>query len=327
MQKIRIGIVGYGNLGRGIEVGLRDDMELVAIFTRRPANRLGRKATDNKVKIVPLEEINTYTDKIDVLLLCGGSKTDLPQQGPTLAKQFNTVDAYDTHAKMPEYWTSMNESSLAGSKTSIVATGWDPGLFSLSRVLFDTILPQATTYTFWGRGLSQGHSEAVRSIPGVKYAAQYTIPSEEMLAQVRAAQIPDYDSHSAHEREVYVVTETGADQAKIEETIITMPDYFAGYTTRVYFISEEEFLAHHTSKPHGGSVIRVGETSTGTRSVTELNLQLASNPEFTASVMLAYARACYRLSEEGSYGTKTVFDVPLSYLSERSSEELIKEYL
>lgn len=327
MKKIKIGIVGYGNLGRGIEQGLRDDMELVAIFTRRPAHELKREEFATTVDIVPLAEIENYADKIDVLLLCGGSKTDLPTQGPALAKQFNTVDAYDTHAKMPEYWSAMNENSLAGSKTSILATGWDPGLFSLSRVFFDAILPHGSTYTFWGRGLSQGHSEAVRSLPGVKYAAQYTLPSETMLAQVRAAEHPDFDPHTAHEREVFVVLEPGADPASIEEAIVTMPDYFAGYTTRVYFISDEEFLAHHTQKPHGGSVIRVGETSPGIHSVTELNLQLESNPEFTASIMLAYARACYRLNEEGSYGAKTVFDVPPSYLSERSSEELIREYL
>jgi len=322
---IRIGIIGYGNLGKGTELAIKQnpDMELVAIFTRRNPESM---QTLTGAKVVAISEIEQWKDKIDVMILCGGSATDLPEQGPKFAEMFNTIDSYDTHAKIPEYYNNVNEKALKGNKISIISVGWDPGLFSLNRLYAEAILPVGNTYTFWGKGVSQGHSDAIRRIEGVKNAVQYTIPIEEAVEAVRAGDNPNLSTREKHLRECYVVLEDGADSKKIEEEIKTMPNYFADYDTIVHFISEEELKANHSKMPHGGFVIRSGNTglNESTKQIIEYSLNLESNPEFTSSVLLAYARAAYRLHKKGETGARTVLDIPPAMLSLKSNEELLK---
>lgn len=326
-RQINIGIVGYGNLGRGVLLALKQnpDMNLVAIFTRR--NPEDVKVEDENAKVEHISRIEQYQDKVDVMILCGGSATDLPEQGPSLAKLFNTVDSYDTHAKIPEYFAAVDEAAKAGGKTSIISVGWDPGLFSLNRMLMEAVLPNGNTYTFWGKGLSQGHSDAIRRVEGVKNGVQYTIPSEEAMARVRKGENPELSTADKHTRECYVVLEEGADPKKVEHEIKTMPNYFADYETTVHFITEEELRANHTKMPHGGFVIHSGTTADEHKQLLEFSLKLDSNPEFTASVLVAYARAAHRLNQEGQNGAKTVYDVPPGYLSMKSPEQLRKELL
>ena len=318
---IKIGIYGYGNLGRGVESEIRknDDMELVAIFTRRDPSTL---KTNSNASVVSANDINEWIDKIDVMILCGGSATDLPVQTPELAKSFNTVDSFDTHAKVPEQFANVNASASATSHTSIISVGWDPGLFSLNRIYAECVLPEGNTYTFWGKGVSQGHSDAIRRIEGVKDARQYTIPVEESIERVRNGENPELTTRQKHTRECFVVAEEGADLAQIEKEIKEMPNYFDEYDTTVHFISEEELKANHSKLPHGGFVIRSGVTGNGNKEIIEYSLKLDSNPEFSSSVLIAYARACYRMNQEGSFGAKTVFDVAPRYLSSLSDEEM-----
>jgi len=326
-NQIRIGIVGYGNLGRGVESAIKQnkDMTLSAVFSRRDPASVGVK--DPNVKVLPISEIEQYKDAIDVLILCGGSATDLPEQGPTYARLFNTIDSFDTHARIPEYFETVDEAAKPNQKTSIIAVGWDPGLFSLNRLMGEVVLPEGATYTFWGKGLSQGHSDAIRRIEGVKAGVQYTIPVEEAVQRVRNAENPELSTREKHTRECFVVAEEGADLARIEEAIKTMPNYFSDYDTTVNFISEEELRKEHSTMPHGGFVIRSGKTGENTKQVVEYSLKLESNPEFTSSVLVAYARAAYRMNQEGQYGAKTVFDVAPGYLSPKSAAELRKELL
>lgn len=316
---IRVGIVGYGNLGRGVEYSIRQnpDMELVAVFTRRSP-----ESVNASVPAVSLSEVEAYKGKIDVMILCGGSATDLPDQGPAIAKHFTTVDSFDTHARIPEYFEKVNAEAEANGHISVISTGWDPGLFSLNRLLFESVLPEGNEYTFWGRGVSQGHSDAVRRIEGVKAGVQYTIPSEEAVAKVRAGENPELSTRDKHIRECFVVAEEGADQARIEEQIKTMPNYFADYNTIVNFISEEELKANHSAMPHGGLVFRSGVTGNGSKQIMEFGLNLGSNPEFTSSVLVAYARAAHRLAQRGESGARTVFDIPFGLLSPKSAEDL-----
>lgn len=324
MSKIKVGIVGYGNLGRGVEksIAQNPEMELVCIFTRRQPEQVAAH-----VKMAHLSEIESYKGKIDVLLLCGGSATDLPEQGPLLASMFNTVDSFDTHAKIPEYFESVNDAAKKGGNAAVISTGWDPGLFSLSRLLAQTVLPEGNEYTFWGKGVSQGHSDAIRRIEGVKNGVQYTIPDEKALDKVRSCENPTLATRDKHIRECFVVAEEGADKARIEREIVTMPNYFADYNTIVHFISEEELKANHSAMPHGGHVIRTGKTGTDTKQMIEFTLRLESNPEFTGSVLVAYARAIHKYAQEGFTGAKTVLDIPFSYLSPKSPEQLRKELL
>ena len=323
MSIIRIGIVGYGNIGKGAAkaVAAAPDMELVAIFTRRDPEAL--KTTDN-TPVYSIDTAETKTNDIDVMMLCGGSATDLPEQGPYFASMFNIVDSYDTHAKIPEYMAAVD--AAAKNKTAIISTGWDPGYFSVMRVLFESVLPTGSTYTFYGRGISQGHSNAVRKVKGVKNAVQYTVPIESAVNSVRSGAKPELGPGQSMVRECYVVAETGADKDKIEKEIKTMPHYFAEYDTSVVFLEETEFLKNHSTMPHGGMVLRSGNTGDNAH-VMEFSLNLESNPEFTASIMTAYARAAYRMSQEEQYGAKTVYDIPLSYLSEKDRLTLIKEKL
>ena len=318
---IKIGIYGYGNLGRGVESEIKKnkDMELVAIFTRRDPSTL---KANSDAPVISASEVNEWKDKIDVMILCGGSATDLPVQAPELAKSFNTVDSFDTHAKIPEQFANVDASASTGSHVSIISVGWDPGLFSLNRIYAECVLPEGNTYTFWGKGVSQGHSDAIRRIAGVKDARQYTIPVEESIEKVRNGENPELTTRQKHTRECFVVAKEGADLAQIEKEIKEMPNYFDEYDTTVHFISEEELKANHSKLPHGGFVIRSGETGNGNKEIIEYSLKLDSNPEFSSSVLIAYARACYRLASEGRFGAKTVFDVPPSYLSSLSDDEI-----
>ena len=321
---IRIGIMGYGNLGRGVEyaVDACEDMELAAVFTRRnPASLSIRKAG---VPVVSVGEMEAWKDKIDVLILCGGSATDLPEQTPKYAKDFNVIDSFDTHARIPEHFAAVDASAKEGGKVAIISVGWDPGLFSLSRAYASAILPNGKDYTFWGRGVSQGHSDAIRRIDGVKNAKQYTVPVEAALEAVRSGKNPSLTTREKHTRECFVVAEEGADKARIEKEIKTMPNYFADYDTTVHFIDEKEFNEKHGGLAHGGFVIRSGATGENGahKHVVEFSLKLDSNPEFTASVLIAYARAAYRIAGEGGKGAKTVLDIPPAYLSPKTSEEL-----
>jgi diaminopimelate dehydrogenase len=326
-SKIRIGIVGHGNLGRGVELALArtSDLELAAIFTRRDPATL-TPATAG-VPVHSMDELVNFRDQLDVLILCGGSKNDLPKQGPALAALFNVVDSFDTHNRIPDYFAAVDAAAQAADRTAIISIGWDPGLFSLNRLLGEAILPDGETYTFWGKGLSQGHSDAVRRVPGVRAGVQYTLPAEEAIARVRSGERPQLTTREKHTRECYVVLEEGADAAAVEQAIVTMPDYFADYDTTVHFISEETLHREHSAMPHGGFVIRSGETGAGTRQVMEFSIKLDSNPEFTASVLVAYARAAYRLHREGRHGAHTLFDVPPGLLSPKSPEQLRKELL
>lgn len=326
MSKIKVGIVGYGNLGRGVELALRQqaDMQLEVVFTRREPSEV---KTVGAVHVEHLANVKSYKDKIDVLILCGGSATDLPEQGPALAAHFNTVDSFDNHERIPDYYAQIDAVAREGGHVSMISTGWDPGLFSLNRMMAEAILPEGKQYTFWGRGLSQGHSDAVRRVAGVKNGVQYTIPNEEALHKIRAGEAPDLTTREKHVRECFVVAEEGADLAQIEHDIKTMPNYFADYDTTVHFITEEELLANHTAMPHGGYVLRHGQTGEGTTQVMEFSIKLGSNPEFTASVLVACARAVNRLAQDGASGAKTIFDIPLGYLSPKSAAELRKQWL
>ena len=327
MDKIRIGIVGYGNIGRGVEKAItqNEDLELAAVFTRRNPEAL-QIATDG-VKVYKIEDAEKMKDQIDVMILCGGSATDLPVMGPEFAKNFNTIDSFDTHARIPEYFAAMDEQAQKSHHVSIISVGWDPGMFSINRVYAQSILPQGSTYTFWGKGVSQGHSDAIRRIKGVKNAIQYTVPIEEAVEEVRKGTEPCLTTRQKHLRECYVVPEEGADLKAIEEAIKTMPNYFADYNTTVTFITEEEVKKEHSKMPHGGFVIRSGKTAGDQTHVIEYSLKLDSNPEFTASVLVIYARAAYRMSRQGQEGAKTVLDVAPALLSLKSGEELRKELL
>ena len=326
---IRVGIYGYGNLGRGIECALKqnDDMELVAVFTRRDPSTV--KILTEGVSVFHVNDVLKMTDKIDVMILCGGSATDLPEQTPYLAEYFNVVDSFDTHAKIPEHFENVNKSAIKGGKLGIISCGWDPGMFSLNRLYASAILPQGKDYTFWGKGVSQGHSDAIRRVKGVKNGKQYTIPVQDALDAVRSGTAPELTTREKHIRECFVVAEEGADLVAIENEIKNMPNYFADYDTTVHFISEEELLKDHSGIPHGGFVIRSGKTGWEGENthIIEYSLKLDSNPEFTASVIVAYARAAYRLSCEGQTGCKTVFDIAPAYLSALSPAELRKNML
>lgn len=329
MKKTRVGIVGYGNIGRGVEIALNksEDMELVAVFTRRAPESVA--ICTPSAEVVHMDQIESYKEKVDVMILCGGSATDLPVQGPEMAALFNTVDSFDTHAKIPEYYEAVNRAAQAAGKTSVISVGWDPGLFSMIRMISGAILPNGEDYTFWGKGVSQGHSDAIRRVNGVKNGIQYTVPVNEAIESVRNGENPELSTRQKHIRECYVVAEEGADKAQIEAEIKNMPNYFSDYNTTVHFITEEELKANHNKMPHGGFVFRSGVTGTNDehQQIIEFSLKLDSNPEFTAQVLVAYARAAARMNEEGQMGAKTVFDVPLSYLSPISSAELIKNLL
>ena len=326
---IRVGIFGYGNLGRGVEAALAhaEDMELAAVFTRRSPDSLS--IMTQGVPVLSAEEACKMADQIDVMILCGGSATDLPAQTPELAGKFNVVDSFDTHANIPSHFAKVNEAALKNGKTAVISVGWDPGLFSLNRLYSHAIRPQGSTYTFWGKGVSQGHSDAIRRIKGVKDARQYTIPVEAALTAVRSKKAPELTTRDKHTRECFVVAEEGADLKAIEEAIVTMPNYFADYDTTVHFISQEELMRDHAGIPHGGFVIRTGSTGWNDENghVIEYSLKLDSNPEFTASVIASYARAAYRLSREGQSGCKTVFDIAPAYLSAADGAELRKHLL
>ncbi|WP_371286914.1 diaminopimelate dehydrogenase [Dorea sp.] len=323
MGKIRIGIVGYGNIGRGVEQSIKrnDDMELKAVFTRRDPASVKIQTEGAEVK--HFDDMEAMKDEIDVMILCGGSATDLPVIGPKVAASFNTIDSFDTHAKIPEYFANVDKAAKEGKNVSIISVGWDPGMFSLNRLYAESILVQGSTYTFWGKGVSQGHSDAIRRIEGVKNGIQYTVPIEAAVDQVRSGSEPELTTRQKHLRECYVVAEEGADKAAIEEAIKTMPNYFDEYDTTVTFITEEELKANHSKMPHGGFVIRTGETGCeGNKHVIEYSLRLDSNPEFTGSVLVAYARAAYRLSQKGESGARSVFDIAPAMLSQMTPEEL-----
>lgn len=321
---MKIGILGYGNLGRGIESAVRqnDDMELVCIFTRRDPSSV-KPATEG-VTVYSVNDIAKMQGKIDVLVLCGGSATDLPEQTPEYAKYFNVIDSFDTHARIPEHYANVDQAAKENGHVAMISCGWDPGMFSIMRLYGSAILPEGKDYTFWGKGVSQGHSDAIRRVPGVKNGKQYTIPVESALEAVRSGANPELTTRQKHVRECFVVAEEGADLAQIEQDIKTMPNYFDEYDTTVHFISEEEFARDHAEIPHGGFVFRTGVTGLNKehKHVVEYSLKLDSNPEFTSSVILAFARAINRLSNEGVSGCKTVFDIAPAYLSPLSGEEL-----
>ncbi|MGL5635031.1 MAG: diaminopimelate dehydrogenase [Sarcina sp.] len=325
MSKIRIGIVGYGNLGRGVVSALKQnpDMELAGIFSRRDPSKI----ETNGLPMFHISNIADYKDSIDVMILCGGSATDLPEQGPAIVKLFNTVDSFDNHNEIPQYFEKLDAAAKGANKVGLMSVGWDPGLFSLNRLMANCVLPQGTDYTFWGKGVSQGHSDAIRRINGVLDARQYTVPKEDALGRVRNGENPELTAREKHLRVCYVVAEDGADKVQIEREIVTMPDYFEPYDTEVNFISNEELQANHAGIPHGGFVIRTGVTGENTKQKIEFSLDLESNPEFTSSVLVAYARAIYRLASEGVTGAKTVFDIPFGLLSPKSPAELRKALL
>ena len=316
-----VAILGYGNLGRGVEKAIlkNQDMNLVAIFTRRKPEDL---KVNSSATVVNVDEIENWKDKVDVLIICGGSATDLPVQTPKYAKLFNVIDSFDTHAKIPEHYKNVDESAKSANKIAIISVGWDPGMFSLNRLYANAILPDGKDYTFWGKGVSQGHSDAIRRIEGVLDAKQYTIPIESALEAVRTGKNPELSTREKHKRECFVVAKDGADKAKIEQEIVSMPNYFADFDTTVHFIYKEELDKYHSGIPHGGFVLRSGESSDGTKHLIEYSLKLDSNPEFTSSVLVAYARAAHRLNKEGQSGCKTVFDIAPAYLSAKSAEEL-----
>ena len=328
---IRIGIAGYGNLGRGVEAAIakNPDMTLVGVFTRRPPAQLVPLRPETPVHA--MDALPTFTDQIDVLILCGGSKEDLPQQGPALAALFNTVDSFDTHARIPEHFAAVNATALAHQKTALISAGWDPGLFSVNRVMGESMLPDGATYTFWGKGLSQGHSDAVRRVPGVAGGVQYTLPVPAAVDQVRSGARPTLTTREKHTRECFIVLQAGVDEEAVRRAIVTMPHYFDEYDTTVHFVSAEVLRREHGAMPHGGFVIRSGNTASGAAAesgqVIEYGLKLGSNPEFTASVLVAYARAVHRLHAQGQYGAKTVFDVAPGLLSAKSPEQLRADQL
>ncbi|MBP3721730.1 MAG: diaminopimelate dehydrogenase [Selenomonadaceae bacterium] len=318
---IKIGIFGYGNLGRGVELAVKNakDMELVAVFTRRDPKSVSIN-TEN-VPVVSADDVEKWQDKIDVMILCGGSATDLPKQTPALAKYFNVIDSFDTHAKIPEHFAAVDKAAKDTGHLAMISVGWDPGMFSVMRLFGNAILPNGKDYTFWGKGVSQGHSDAIRRIDGVKNAKQYTVPKDAALDAVRSGKLPELTTREKHERICYVVAKDGADKAKIEAEIKNMPNYFADYDTTVHFIDEETFNREHSGLAHGGFVIRSGKTADNTH-IMEFSLKLDSNPEFTTSVLVAYARAIYKLKNEGAKGAKTIFDIPPAYLSTLSPEDM-----
>lgn len=324
---IRIGIVGYGNLGRGVELAVarNPDMALAGIWTRRNPASVRPQLPDSAVR--PLAELDQPNDAADVLILCGGSKDDLPEQSQALAAHCNIVDSFDNHGRIPEHFAAVDAAARAAGTSALISAGWDPGLFSLQRMLGEAVLPDGATYTFWGKGLSQGHSDAIRHVPGVAGGVQYTIPSEQAMAQVRSGSRPELSTRQKHTRECWVVLQEGAEPDAVRQAITTMPGYFADYDTTVHFISAEELARDHAAMPHGGFVIRSGNTSAGHVQVTEFSLRLASNPEFTASVLVAFARAVHRMHQQGHKGALTVFDVPPGLLSPRSPAELRRAYL
>lgn len=323
-DKIKLGIVGYGNLGKGAESAIRQnaDMELIAVFTRRSPESIQSKAP-----VYSMADLGKFVGQIDVMLLCGGSAKDLPEQTLQLNSLFNTVDSFDNHGKIPEYFASVDQNAKAHGKLSLISTGWDPGLFSLIRLMGENVLPSGKTYTFWGKGLSQGHSDAIRRVKGVKHGVQYTLPNEAAMYEVRSGAMPELSTADKHRRVCYVVAEEGAEKATIEMEIKTMPNYFLPYHTEVHFINEEDFFKNHTGMPHGGLVLRSGVADSGASQQLEFSLKLESNPDFTSSVLVVYARAVARISKEGRKGAITVLDVPPGYLSPKSAEELRKELL
>ncbi len=323
MEKIRIGIVGYGNIGRGVELAVarNEDMELKAVFTRRDPSSV--KIHTKGAAVKHMDDMLSMKDEIDVMMLCGGSATDLPVMGPQIAADFNTIDSFDTHARIPEYFENVDKAAKAGKKIGIISVGWDPGMFSLNRLYAESVLPQGSTYTFWGKGVSQGHSDAIRRVQGVKNGIQYTVPIEAAVERVRSGSEPELTTREKHLRECYVVPEEGADLKAIEDAIKTMPNYFDEYDTTVTFITEEELKEKHHKMSHGGFVIRSGDTGEeGNQHIIEYSLKLDSNPEFTASVLICYARAAYRLSKAGESGARTVFDIAPALLSAKTAEEL-----
>ncbi len=324
MSKIRIGIIGYGNLGKGVELAIKQscDTELACVFTRRDPKAL--KILTENVPVCSINDIEQYKGKIDVMILCGGSATDLPEQGPKYASIFNTIDSFDTHAKIPEYFAKVDAVAKSGKNVSIISVGWDPGMFSVNRLYGNCLLPDGKDYTFWGKGISQGHSDAIRRIEGVADAKQYTIPVESAVEAARSGENPELTTRQKHTRECFVVSKDGADKAKIESEIKNMPNYFADYDTTVHFISQEDLIRDHSGIPHGGFVLRSGKTGVNgeTSHVIEYSLKLGSNPEFTSNVLVAYARAAYKLAQEGNFGAKTVFDIAPAYLSPKTGEEL-----
>ena len=328
-MSIRVGILGYGNLGRGVECAIKHnpDMELAAVFTRRAPETV--KILTETASVYSVKDVEKMKDKIDVLIICGGSATDLPVQTPEYVKYFNVVDSFDTHKRIPEHFANVDKAASESGHVGLISVGWDPGMFSLNRMYANAILTNGNDYTFWGKGVSQGHSDAVRRIDGVKDAKQYTIPVEAALESVRNGEDPELTTRQKHTRECFVVLEEGADAAKVEEEIKTMPNYFSDYDTTVHFISEEELKANHSGIPHGGFVLRSGKTGWNQENshLIEYSLKLDSNPEFTSSVLIAYARAAYRLAKEGQSGCKTVFDIAPAYLSAKSGEELRKNLL
>ena len=324
---IRIGIAGYGNLGRGVEasIALNPDMALVGIFTRRAPAQLKPLSADTPV--LAMDNIAQYADQIDVMILCGGSKEDLPRQGPELAALFNTVDSFDTHARVPEHFAAVDAPAKAHQKTALISAGWDPGMFSINRAMGEALLPDGATYTFWGKGLSQGHSDAIRRIPGVAGGVQYTLPVPEAVEQVRSGTRPTLTTRQKHTRECFVVLKDGTDAEAVRQAIVTLPHYFDEYDTTVHFISAEVLAREHSTMPHGGFVIRSGNTTAEITQVIEYGLTLGSNPEFTSSVLVAYARAVHRMAQMGQHGAKTVFDVAPGLLSPKSPEQLRAELL
>ena len=328
-MSIKIGILGYGNLGRGVECAVKqnDDMELVAVFTRR--NPEDVKILTETATVCNVADVEDWKDKIDVMIICGGSATDLPKQTPVYAKMFNVIDSFDTHARIPEHFANVDAAAKDGGHVGIISVGWDPGMFSLNRLYANAILPDGNDYTFWGKGVSQGHSDAIRRVEGVKDGKQYTIPVEAALEAVRNGENPELTTRQKHTRECFVVLEEGADAAKVEEEIKTMPNYFSDYDTTVHFISEEELKANHSGIPHGGFVLRSGKTGWNgeNKHLIEYSLKLDSNPEFTSSVLIAYARAAYRLNQKGENGARSVFDIAPALLSMKTPEQLRKEIL
>ncbi|MDR0480858.1 MAG: diaminopimelate dehydrogenase [Gallionellaceae bacterium] len=324
---IRIGIVGYGNLGRGVEAAIdrNPDMVITGIYTRRDPSKL--KPANPKTPVHSMDSLPSHKGKIDVLILCGGSKDDLPRQAPELAAHFNLVDSFDTHARVPEHYANVDKAAQAGKTTALISSGWDPGLFSINRLMGEVMLPDGVTYTFWGNGLSQGHSDAIRQVPGVAGGVQYTIPVQAAVDKVRSGTRPKLTTREKHTRECYVVLSDDADAEVVRKTIIEMPHYFDEYNTTVNFISAEELARDHSTMPHGGFVIRSGNTSAECKQVIEYRLQLDSNPEFTSSVLIAYARAVHRLHQMGQTGCKTVFDVAPGLLSPKSAATLREELL
>lgn len=326
-NRIKVAIAGYGNLGRGVEsaIAQNPDMQLVGVFSRRDPASVTLLNQD--ISVYAMADIEQFQNQVDVMILCGGSKTDLPEQGPYLAQFFNTVDSFDTHAKVNEHFAALDAPAKKANKVALLSVGWDPGLFSLNRMFGETILSEGETYTFWGKGLSQGHSDAVRRVAGVKSGVQYTLPSETAIARVRAGEQPQLSTREKHTRECYVVLEEGASADEVRNSIVTMPDYFADFDTQVHFVDQATFDQDHTQMPHGGFVIRSGVTGDRNKQTIEYSLALGSNPEFTASVLVAYARAVHKLAVRGEVGAKTVFDVPPGLLSPKDPAQLRKDLL